>query len=118
MIKQNQLVITNWQQMPNKSGVNMNELNGETKISINPEINFTRIDDQLILMAPNEQGYYQVNTIGAKIWEMMSATPISLKDLADNLQRLYKLKEEQAMHDIIAFIEKMVTKKIVRINRP
>ena len=94
----------------------MNQLNGDTKISINPGINFTRIDNQLILMAPNEQGYYQVNTIGAKIWEMLSATPISLKDLADNLQRMYKLKEEQAMHDTMAFIEKMVTKEIVCIN--
>jgi len=96
----------------------MNQLNDDTKLSKNPGVNFTMIDNQLILMAPNEQGFYQVNTVGAKIWDMMGTTPISLKDLANTIQRLYKLKEEQAMHDTMAFIEKMVTKKIVCINQP
>lgn len=87
-------------------------INLTSTIQKNPDINYTTVDNDIIIMSPNDHGYYRLNTVGVKIWDLIEANPLSLKSIVEILQSTYKISKEQAFQDTNKFIETMVSKNI------
>lgn len=82
------------------------------KIKKHENVHHTTVDNDIIIMSPDDNKYYRLNSVGAKIWHMLASGEHHLELIAANIQALYNISQEQAIHDTTAFVETMITKKI------
>ena len=88
------------------------KIHPKCKIKKNENVHHTTVDNDIIIMSPDDNSYYRLNAVGAKIWHMLESGEHHLERIAENIQVFYNITKEQAIHDTTVFIETMITKKI------
>lgn len=78
-----------------------------------PEVLFSRIDDEMILMSISEGYYFTLDPVGTRIWELLSRESSTLINLTDQLMEEYEVDKETCMKDLQEFIEDMASKKLI-----
>lgn len=91
----------------------MYKLDLNQHVSRNPEVAFTQIDDDLVMMDPNDSLFYGVNAMGNKIWSLLAFKTLSLSDICELIQRDYDVSEEQCVEDVKRFVEEMVEQNML-----
>lgn len=94
----------------------MNKLDLSQQISRNPDVGFTQIDDDLVMMGPNDNLFYGVNAMGTKIWSLLECNSLSLSEICEVIQRDYDVHEQQCIDDVTRFVEEMMTHHMVVTN--
>lgn len=87
-----------------------------TKISRNPEVAFTQIDDDLVMMGPKDNLFYGVNSIGTKIWSLLEFKVLSLNEICECIQHEYEVTEAQCIDDTMHFITDLVEQNMLVIS--
>jgi len=77
-------------------------------IAINEDVVFTQIDEDIVMMDPNDGAYHGLNTVGAELWNLLDSKPMNLVDMVIYLQETYELDEATATTDVNHFIEAML----------
>lgn len=84
-----------------------------SQIKRNSCVKHTTVDEDIVILGPDDNVYYRLNRVGSRIWSMLELNELTLEAIADNIQRLYKISEEQALQDTTNFIELMMAKNIL-----
>ncbi|MDA9271933.1 PqqD family peptide modification chaperone [bacterium] len=93
----------------------MNTLTQDCKIKINPHVNHSVVDNDLIIMGPEDHVSYRVNAVGMFIWALLEAKTLGLKEVALQLQQQYQITQERALQDTMVFAERMLSKNILLV---
>jgi hypothetical protein len=91
----------------------MERLTLTSKFMVNPDVVYTNIENDIVMMLPEDGSYYSINEIGTEIWNLLSAKPSSLEALCRYVQEHYEVTEEQSIVDISTFLNTMLEQKIV-----
>lgn len=83
-----------------------------TRPTPHPSVVGRIIDDEAVLVLP-EQGEVKVlNEVGARIWQLIDGSR-TVEEIADVIYSEYEVDEEQARSDVLAFIVELESKGIV-----
>ncbi len=94
----------------------MNKLSLTSKISRNPDVAFTQIDDDLVMMSPKDSLFYGVNAMGSNIWSLLEFNTLALSEICELIQRDYEVTEAQCVEDSMQFVEAMIEQNMLVIN--
>ena len=91
----------------------MRELNLMTRIVRNPEVVFTQIDNEIVLVGPKDDLFYGVNEMGAAIWRLLDSSDLSCREIFEHIKHDYEIDESTCISDIMRFIGSMLEQNIV-----
>lgn len=94
----------------------MNTINLTTHIARNPEVAYTYMDDEMVIMGADDNLYYGINAIGVEIWSLLESNPQSLHDICAHLQQIYEVDEDQCIADATHFINTMCEHNMVIVT--
>lgn len=84
-------------------------------ISRNPDVAYTQIDDDLVMMGPEDSLFYGVNPVGTQIWSLLESNTLSLREICEHIQQDYAVEQSTCIEDITLFIEAMAAQNMVVI---
>ncbi|CDZ77631.1 hypothetical protein BN59_01915 [Legionella massiliensis] len=91
----------------------MAELVLDRKLRKYPELCATLIDNELVLMGPEDQIYYRINASGIKLWEFLDKEPCTVQVAADYVAAYYNLPQDRVLADLQSFFSLLLEKKIL-----
>lgn len=86
----------------------MTELNATHMITINTDVVFTQVDEDIVMMDPTNGEYHGLNMVGAELWNLLESKSMNLNDMVNYLKETYDLDEASATTDAVAFVEAML----------
>lgn len=78
----------------------------------NPSIVHVDVGESLIMLDPQAGQYYEINDVGARIWEMATA-PVRLDHLIDGLLEIYDVDRAGCDEAVLPFIEELLASGIL-----
>jgi len=94
----------------------MNELSEKSTISINQQVAFTQIDEDIVLMGPDNGLFYGINALGAEIWLLLKSQKHSLKTIYEHIQQRYDIDEIQCIADVNHFFAMLQKEGFISIT--
>jgi hypothetical protein len=91
------------------------ELTENTVIKRNTKLLTSGLDNELVMMSLDKGEYYGLNTIAARIWNLIE-NPSSLHDVVNHLVEEYDVTREQCFADILPFLKEMLEKQIIEVE--
>ncbi len=85
------------------------------KIGRNSEILANQVDGELVMMSIENGKYYGMNPTGNLIWNLLETETV-IADLLSTLATRFSLTEEKCKSDVLPFVEKLVSEKILVIS--
>lgn len=70
------------------------------------------IDDEMVLMGPDSNGYVGLDRIGRHIWELLEE-PCTVERICGELVRKFNVGEEECERDVIDFLNELLRHGIV-----
>jgi len=78
----------------------------------NPALAWREIDDETIIISPNDSVMHELNDTGRFLWKNIDGTK-SAAELAQLLAENYEVTPEIALSDTQALLEEMLSRKLV-----
>ena len=78
----------------------------------NPALAWREIDDETIIVSPNDSVMHELNDTGRFLWKNIDGTK-SAAELAQLLVENYEVTPEIALSDTQALLEEMLSRKLV-----
>ena len=78
-----------------------------THLSANQSIAFTQIDDDVVLMGPDNGRFYGINALGAEIWNLLLSEKCTIDSICEHIMLRYDIDNAQCMLDVRAFLDTM-----------
>lgn len=72
------------------------------------------LDGEAVILSRQSNHYYGLNQVGTRIFEL-ARQPRSVREILTDLTEEYDVEHEQLMTDLIAFLQDMMDKKLVRM---
>lgn len=94
----------------------MNTLNLSSTLEVNPDVVYTQIDEDIVMMGPEDGMYYAANPVGATIWNLLMSKPLSLKALYEYIEKNYDVDGTQYKVEVATFIDEMIEQKMVFVR--
>lgn len=91
----------------------MSNLTLTSKISRNPDVSYTQIDNDLVMMGPNDDLFYGVNDTGTKIWSLLEFNDLTFGEINEHIQQGYEVAEVDCLKDLTQFVESMVAQNML-----
>ena len=89
-------------------------LSFETVVVQEKEPVVAQVDGEVVMLSERQGAYFGLNGIGSEIWAAV-AQPCRIEDLCQSLQGNYQGDPAAIRADIMAFLEKMLAHKLIRI---
>lgn len=67
---------------------------------LNPDVIYTLIDDEAMIMSPTGDDLYSANPMAAKILQFLEAKPMSISAIAQRILEDYAVEEAECVADI------------------
>lgn len=80
---------------------------------VSEEVLSSKIDEEVVLMSIQAGFYFTLDSIGSRIWELLSEKPYTLEELVQTLMEEYEVDEVTCRADVQAFIDEMSEKKLI-----
>jgi hypothetical protein len=77
------------------------------------EILSSKIDEEAILMSIEADSYFGLDSVGSRIWELLSIKPATAEDLVVLLMDDYDIDKKTCQEDVQLFIDEMSVKKLI-----
>lgn len=94
----------------------MNTLSKTCIISRNPEVAYTQIDQEMVMLEPEKAVFCNVNPIGTALWALLENTALSLEVLCNHIYQHYEVTEAQCVEDATQFINEMVALNLLMVT--
>ncbi len=75
---------------------------------------FNQLDGETIMMSIENGEYYGMNAMGTRIWDLLE-TPRRVSEIRDALMPDFDVELEQCEKDILAFLNLMESRKVIKI---
>lgn len=77
------------------------------------EVVFAELEDLVVMLDTNSGMYYELDTIGSRIWNLMEPKT-SVDRLLDVLMGEYDVAADTCRDDVLAFLEELITLELAR----
>lgn len=92
----------------------MNEINETTCFSIHPDVVYTLIDDEAVIMGIMDDKLYGMNHVGTEILKYLESNKTaSVQSLAHYLSGQFEIKSTECMVDVQTFIQSMLSENLI-----
>ena len=86
-----------------------------SRVSRNEAIVFTDLDDTIVMMDVDEGQYYELDSVGARIWALLE-TDRSAADLCDALAAEFDIDPDTCHRDTLEFLQSASDLRIVHVQ--
>lgn len=86
----------------------------QSTIARNEEIIFSDMGDETVMMSIDKGEYYGLDPMGRRIWELLEK-PAQVNAICDTLCCEYNVTPEQCARDVLAFLNQLFEKEIIKI---
>ena len=91
------------------------EINLDTIINKNLEIDDTDLDGEKVMMNLDKGEYFMMNEVGSRIWEIISE-PINVKGIIENLCSEYEVDEETCKDTVVEFLGRLNNAELISVS--
>ena len=91
----------------------MNKLSPTSIISRNTDVVSTQIDNDLVMMKPDDNLFFGVNTVGTSLWVLLENNTLPLGTLCEMIHKDYDVDAAQCVSDVTAFVESMIAENLL-----
>lgn len=88
--------------------------NQETFFQRQKDIVFSFIDQEIMLLNPNNGQYYSFNKVGAYIWKLLDK-PITFKEIVITLENKFEVDKIKCEADTKKFLTSLLEKKLIEV---
>lgn len=92
-----------------------NSLNNDSILYRNPDVQFSKIDQEIVLLSPDGSNYIKLNEVGSRIWELLENRMI-YSDLIFKLTEEFEVIEKECEADVLPFLQIAIQKKIISLG--
>jgi hypothetical protein len=92
----------------------MTPLNSSIKLKRNPEMVFSEMDGEIVMMSIENSEYYGLDPVASRIWELLEQ-PATIAQLVEKLLEEYEVDYDTCLKDVIAFSDELLEKKILSL---
>ena len=85
----------------------------ENRYQVDPDVLFSNIDGEVIILSQQEESYLSLDPTGSRIWHLLADT-LTLDQLVDLLTEEYEVSAEECRADVQDFLEDMVARGLIR----
>ncbi len=71
---------------------------------------------EAVVLTPLNSKIYNLNETGSRIWEWLDGEP-TVGEIVANVRREFEVSEEQAIRDVVAFLEELAAKGMVTLSQ-
>lgn len=86
----------------------------ETVVVRSPDVVFTELDGEMVLLLPQGGRYFGLNDVGAAIWRLIE-NPTDLGSVQRAIVDDYEVESEESWRDLVTLIESMIGHGLVMI---
>jgi len=86
----------------------------DSLIQRDPEMIFSDMDGETVMMSIDNGEYYGLNQVGSTIWELLEK-PITVKTMVSELMNKFNVSQKQCEEDVLLFLNTLYEKKLVQI---
>jgi Coenzyme PQQ synthesis protein D (PqqD) len=80
----------------------------------NPAVVFCEVQEGAVLLSTEEEAYYGLNAVGARVWSLLPPIRKTLQDLCTALKEEYPDVDPESLRvDVIALLEDLVSARLV-----
>lgn len=87
----------------------------EARVQADPDLLSTEIDGETVMMDVVSGNYYSLDSIGSRIWRAL-AQPVAITDLCATLEREYDAPEDVIRKDVLALLDDMLARRLIRVE--
>jgi hypothetical protein len=94
----------------------MTEIDKTACFSMNPEVQYTVIDDEAVLMGAHNEKLYGLNEVATEILKQLELRPLSIQEISDYLLDQFEVNKAQSIEDTQKFIESLLAQNLIIRN--
>lgn len=91
------------------------EITERTRLHRNPDMVFSTIDGEVVMMSVEQGEYFGLNAMGSEIWNAL-AEPRSLEDLCRALRERFDVSETQCREEVARFLADIAHSGLVTVT--
>ncbi|MFA6303878.1 MAG: PqqD family protein [Legionella sp.] len=91
----------------------MHEINQTERFTINPEIMYTFIDQETIIISTIDDKMFGLNELATELLKQMEDSAVSIHDLVNYVLNHYEVSEEQCREDVTTIMESLVADQLI-----
>lgn len=84
--------------------------------SLHPDIVYTYIDDEAVLMGSKNEMLYGVNQVGAWILKQLASQAMSLSMIVESVLAHFEVDEAQSVKDTALFLESLKAQQFIVVS--
>lgn len=92
--------------------MNAQKIRGDSRIQLDPELLYSKVGEEIVLLKLESGKYYKVDTVGSHIWELIRQ-PISLDELCGQLAAEFDAPPEQIRQDVVVFLDRCLEDRLI-----
>lgn len=86
-----------------------------TYFSVQPDVLYTMIDDEAVLMRGEDNTLYGVNPVATEIWQQLNVKPMTLQMIINHLLEHFDVEKETCTRDTTTLLEQLLKEKLIYI---
>jgi hypothetical protein len=86
-----------------------------SKAYVSPQILFQQLEGECILLNPDNENYYSLDSVGSRAWELLAQSS-DLEQLVSTLLAEYKVDEATLRADLASLLEDMAQAGLITIE--
>lgn len=92
----------------------MHEISDMTRLRRNPNMVFSVIDEEVVMLSVDNGEYYNLNEVSSEIWHKLNDS-CTFKDLIGHLRKKFEVEQEICENETKFFLEQVLIKGIIEI---
>ncbi len=91
----------------------MNPIGLNTRVERNPDMLWTEVDGETVMMSIERSEYFGVGGVGTRLWELL-ATPRTAAELCARIVSEFEVDAATCEADVTAFLGELVGSDVIR----
>lgn len=91
------------------------KLSGSTIVVRRSEPLVATIDDEVVMLHPDQGAYFSLGTTGSRVWDLLGR-PISVDDLCLTLTEEFVVDHAQCHTDVVRFVSELAEAGLVELD--
>lgn len=89
-------------------------ITAHTIINRSPDLVFSDIEGEVVMMSIEQAKYYGMDSVGSRIWKLLES-PVKVGDMFGILRQEYEVTLEECERDVISFLNDLVSENLIEI---
>ncbi|MCC7551749.1 MAG: PqqD family protein [Methanobacterium sp.] len=91
------------------------ELSGSTKVVVNKDYVYCKVEDEMVLLGMKDEIYYGLNPVGAFIWEEIKE-PKTINEVRDAILAEYDVEKDECEQDLLGLLQELAGKGLIDVE--